>query len=157
MASRLTPSQAVARSVKRARQLQNWNQQQLAHRLTELGLPTRQSTIARIETGKRGVSLDDAVALSVALDVPLVRLIAGQAVDDEQIALAPAEVFPAELARLHLVGSVHLGSPANLSTWWKGHGEKAREEGWFERAKEAGRVRTDTASDGTTTYVVEED
>jgi len=127
----------------------------LAERLTELGLPTRQSTVARIETGKRGVSLDDAVALSVALDVPLVRLIAGQAVDDEQIALAPARVYPADLARRHMIGSFFDGdSPKMLYGWWKGRAEQHEQDERFERARAEGRLRTEVAPDGTTTWVI---
>ena len=150
--SALTPSQAVARSVKRARKLADMNQQDLAERLTELGIPTTQSTIARLERGRRGISLDDAVALSIALNVSLSRLIGGQAVEDDEIAMSPKCVCEAELARLHVAGRFRMGWNPDLN-WWKSKHEEAHDSERFERAQREGRlVKTETADDGTTTY-----
>jgi transcriptional regulator with XRE-family HTH domain len=155
----LTPTQAFARSVKRARQLHGINQQQLAERLTEVGVPTTQSTVARVETGKRGVSLDDALAFSIALDVPLVRLLGGQAVDDEMISLAPKWVYEAELARLHMVGDFYSDPTAavwgkDLYGWWKGRSETDSDNAPFERARREGRLRSTTSADGVTVHLI---
>jgi transcriptional regulator with XRE-family HTH domain len=106
----LTPTQAVAQSVRYARRLRGWNQAVLAKRLTELGVPTAQSTIARVERGKRGVSLDDAVALAVALDVSLTHLIAGPASDDDKIVLTPTEVWEPDHVREWIRGNFSLGA-----------------------------------------------
>ncbi len=122
----LTPSEAFIRTVRAARNRRGWNQQQLAERLTELGVPTAQSTVARLEKGKRGVSLDDALALSVALDVSLMHMVAGAAVDYDEIAFAPAVVLDTEQARENIRGnlSLHTG-PGGMGNYggFKGRSE----------------------------------
>ncbi len=51
-------------------------QKDLADRLTELGLPFHQTTVARLEAGKRVVSVEDVLAVSAALNVPPTQLFA---------------------------------------------------------------------------------
>jgi transcriptional regulator with XRE-family HTH domain len=158
MTTRLTPTQAFARSVKKGRQLLDWNQQQLAERLTELGLPTRQSTVARIETGKRGVSLDDAVALSIALDIALPNMIAGAAADGCELTLAPKEVWPADLANANLRGDFSLnagelgwGNYYRLDLRSREDRERLRRQ--WEELRSQGKIRREVSEDGTVTEI----
>jgi transcriptional regulator with XRE-family HTH domain len=78
MAEELTPSEVFAASMKAQRRGRGWTQHQLADRLGELGYPVHQTTIGKWETGgRRGITLDDALAISNALDVQLVHMLAG--------------------------------------------------------------------------------
>jgi transcriptional regulator with XRE-family HTH domain len=71
----LRPSEVFAQRVREVREGRRWSQQDLADRLAAIGLPTDRATIARTETGARGVSLDDAVAYCAALSAQFVHLI----------------------------------------------------------------------------------
>lgn len=63
-------SQVFGERVRAARIRKGWtSQQQLADRLNVLGHAVDRSTIARLEAGKRGVSLDEACAIAAALEV----------------------------------------------------------------------------------------
>jgi transcriptional regulator with XRE-family HTH domain len=64
-----TPSEIFAVEVRTTRERKGWTQQQLADRLVELDCPIDRSTIAKIESGKRGISLDEAFAFAAALGV----------------------------------------------------------------------------------------
>jgi transcriptional regulator with XRE-family HTH domain len=144
-------------SVKKGRQLLDWNQQKLAERLTELGLPTRQSTIARIETGKRGVSLDDAVALSIALDIPLPNMIAGATADGSEITLAPREVWPADLANANLRGDFSLNAGEGWGNYYRldirPREERERFIREWEELRREGKIRREVSDDGTVVEV----
>jgi transcriptional regulator with XRE-family HTH domain len=74
-----TVRQVAATRVRELRNAKGWSQEQLADALNDIGarIPARvsegmfdRSTIAKIEGGERGVSLDDVIALAVALGVP---------------------------------------------------------------------------------------
>jgi transcriptional regulator with XRE-family HTH domain len=67
----LTPSQVVADQIKDRREAQGMSQQQLAERIGET-----QSTIARMESGRRTISVDELFKVAVALDVAPVHLLA---------------------------------------------------------------------------------
>ncbi len=64
-----TPSEIFAGEVRATRERKGWTQQQLASRLSALDCPIDRSTIAKIESGKRRVSLDEAFAFAAALGV----------------------------------------------------------------------------------------
>jgi transcriptional regulator with XRE-family HTH domain len=145
----LNPTQAFARSLKQGRLLRDLNQQRLAERLTELGFPTAQSTIARIETGKRGVTLDDAVAISIALDIPLPNMIAGTAVEGYEVALTPKEVLTAELANSTLLGKLELGEERPLYSRLDFQPPDARDR--RDELVRQGKVFVTTDEDGVTT------
>jgi transcriptional regulator with XRE-family HTH domain len=61
--------------IQRARK--GWSQRQLAARLATLGVAVHQTTIGKWEGGERRITLDEALAISIALDVALVHMIAG--------------------------------------------------------------------------------
>ncbi len=59
----------VAKRVKELRKERKWKQQDLANAMTAKGYPTDRSTVVRLETRKRGISVDDLVAVAAALNV----------------------------------------------------------------------------------------
>ena len=73
------PSDVLRRRMREIRDRRGVSQRELKRRLKKLGVPISQSAIALIETGQpsrpgqktpRKVSLDEAVAIAAALDVP---------------------------------------------------------------------------------------
>ena len=102
-----SPEQTFSQRLREAREAQGISQRQMVDRLAELGLATNQAAIARIERGTRKVSLDEAVAISAALDVALVNLflpIEG----DEPVQLTPALTVDPDKARRWARGGVPL-------------------------------------------------
>ena len=59
------------------RERKGWTQKQLAARLAKLGFLVHQTTIGKWEAGERRISLDEALAISVALDVGPAHMVAG--------------------------------------------------------------------------------
>lgn len=89
MEGTIRPSECFAIQVKDTRLRKLWSQEKLAERLTELGSPTDQATVARTERGKRNVSLDDAFAYAAALEVSPLFLILPRGDDEPPIAVTP--------------------------------------------------------------------
>ena len=71
------PSSAFAVQMRTQRDRKGWTQRQLAERLEELGFPVHQTTVGKWEAGERKISLDEAMAICVALDVAPSSMIAG--------------------------------------------------------------------------------
>lgn len=75
------PDQILRDAVRTERKNRRWDQTQLAARLREMTatwpspLTMDQNTITRIETGHRGISLNEAYALCVVLDLDLGELL----------------------------------------------------------------------------------
>lgn len=68
----------VGQRVRELRRRVDMTQEQLAARLAECGAPMDRVTVAKIETGARGVSVDDLLVLGLALDVsPIALLLPG--------------------------------------------------------------------------------
>jgi transcriptional regulator with XRE-family HTH domain len=88
-----TIGQVVASNVRRWRDTRQLDQQDLADRLCDLGWQTDQPTVARIERGKRKVSVDDLAVLAVALNVPPPLLLL-PVHDAESVALTPKGTSP---------------------------------------------------------------
>jgi transcriptional regulator with XRE-family HTH domain len=63
------------------RERKGWTQRQLAARLAKLGFVVHQTTIGKWEAGERRISLDEALVISVALDVSPAYMIAGSYLD----------------------------------------------------------------------------
>jgi transcriptional regulator with XRE-family HTH domain len=83
-----TVSRVVGRQVQAARQRLHLKQADLAKRLDDLGLPTHQATIHRLETGGRRITVDDALALAAALGVRPLFLLTGD-YTNEAVPVAP--------------------------------------------------------------------
>ena len=64
-----TSAEIFATEVRATRERKGWTQERLAERLVELGSTIDRSTVAKIEAGKRGVSLDECLIFAVALGV----------------------------------------------------------------------------------------
>jgi transcriptional regulator with XRE-family HTH domain len=71
------PSEVFAEQMRIQRDRRGWTQRQLAARLTKLGLVVHQTKIGKWEAGERRITLDEALAISVALDVSPAHMIAG--------------------------------------------------------------------------------
>jgi transcriptional regulator with XRE-family HTH domain len=71
------PSDVFAAQMKLQRERKGWTQKQLAARLGQLGFPVHQTTIGKWEAHERRITLDEALAISVALDVAPSHMIAG--------------------------------------------------------------------------------
>jgi transcriptional regulator with XRE-family HTH domain len=71
------PSEVFAEQMRIQRDRRGWTQRQLADRLSKLGLAVHQTKIGKWESGERRITLDEALAISVALDVSPAHLIAG--------------------------------------------------------------------------------
>src|SRR5947209_11379683 len=70
------PAHEVARRrVKELRSLRQWNQEELAQQLERRGYPINRATIAKIEVGKRTITLDEVLIFAVVFDVSPLHLI----------------------------------------------------------------------------------
>jgi transcriptional regulator with XRE-family HTH domain len=74
MEESLTPRQVFAQRMREVRNRRSWSMEELSKRLKELGLKLNASQIAKIETGSRDISLDEAIAIGVALWVSPLHL-----------------------------------------------------------------------------------
>jgi transcriptional regulator with XRE-family HTH domain len=84
------PSAVFAANLKRERKSAGYTAAALADELGAIGADISRSAIAQIESGRRGtrgVTLDEALAISAALGVPLTAML--MPTDDETVSLAP--------------------------------------------------------------------
>lgn len=91
-----TPGQVFARRVQAARKRLGWTQQQLAERVTELGVPMHRLTVAKIEKGGQraeNVALREMFGLALALSVAPVHLLVPLE-DEASVDIAPATFGP---------------------------------------------------------------
>lgn len=85
------------------RRRKGWAQIDLAQRLTEMGSPTHQSAIAKLENGDRRLTLDEAFRVAAALDVSLLSLCLPRRAD-QTVWLAPRYAVDAASVRTWLAG-----------------------------------------------------
>lgn len=88
----ISPSEAfrLQMPVMRDRKQPRWSQEALAAAVSELGEPMHQATVAKIESGTRGISLDDAMGIAAALGVSPVHMVAASFLQDvDRVAVAP--------------------------------------------------------------------
>ena len=64
----LRPSEVFARRLRETRKARNLTQGQLAEMLTKAGVPMSKTALLGIEGGKRGLSLDEALAITAELN-----------------------------------------------------------------------------------------
>jgi transcriptional regulator with XRE-family HTH domain len=100
----LTPERSFGLAVARTRGALGLSQQQLTEKLSELGYMLPRESLARLETGKRGASLADVLAIAYALDVSPLHLMVP--IDDS--------------ARLIVVGAVQPADADDLRSWIRG-------------------------------------
>ncbi len=83
-----TPDEATRARIRELRKRHAWTQQQLADQLNQLGARTDRAAVAKVELGKRGLSLTEAFQYALALDVAPVHLFVPTD-SDEEITLGP--------------------------------------------------------------------
>lgn len=92
--------------------------QQLADRLEDLGMPLSATTITKIEKDHRGVALDEALAVAVALGVPLPLLLTPSSWE-EDYPITPRMEVPPGRALNWLVRGEPLGD-TDIQRWRSG-------------------------------------
>ena len=99
------PSEVFAEQMRIQRSRRGWTQRQLAVRLRNLGLVVHQTKIGKWEAGERRITLDEALAICVALDVSPAHMIAGSysenGVGEPRVALSEATA-PASARELRM-------------------------------------------------------
>lgn len=70
----MTPEQFAGRRVATLRNERGWTQQELAERLAQLGHEMHQTTVAKLESGRRPIRLNELIALATLLEVPATSL-----------------------------------------------------------------------------------
>lgn len=69
----------LAERIETERRARGWSQERLAVEMTEAGCPLPQSAISKIEKpargGRRAITVEEAIAFSRVLDIPLVELV----------------------------------------------------------------------------------
>lgn len=95
-----TPGEVFARRVRQVRQRRGLTQHAVADRLRALGVQSiDQTTLSKIESGVRRVTLDEALTLALALDVAPVSLFLPPG-EDDTVRLAPERTEDAGTAWL---------------------------------------------------------
>ncbi len=90
------PSEVVGGRVRAFRKRRGWSQERLAERLREVGVSLGQSNVARLENGKRAVTVDDLYGLALALDCPPLALLLPET-DTEQVMVGARGENPSRL------------------------------------------------------------
>lgn len=103
------PSEVFVEQMRIQRSRRGWTQRQLAARLTKLGLVVHQTKIGKWEAGERRITLDEALAICVALDVSPAHMIAGSYSED-----GVGE------PRVALSASTTSASPREMRMWLRG-------------------------------------
>lgn len=71
------PGQVVVRRMRELRDQRGWTAAQLAQRMQALGVPWKREIVANLEAGRRaGITVDELLALALALGVPVPWLLA---------------------------------------------------------------------------------
>jgi transcriptional regulator with XRE-family HTH domain len=87
------PERIFGRRVRRERMRRGWRQEDLAAAVAESGISLHPSAYAKIEGGTRTVTLNEAVAITVALDLPVSWMLSDDVADlEEQLERADAEL-----------------------------------------------------------------
>ena len=112
-----TLDRSLQRRVRTLREHQGLSQQDLADRLKELGIAMDRSALARLENGRRGISVPEMLFLALALSVAPVHLLVNPD-SDEPITLIPhgRPLPPAEI-RGWIRGELPI-SPQNVKTYF---------------------------------------
>jgi len=101
----------IAAQVKALRRKQNVSQQWLADKLGET-----QSTITRIESGERAITVSEVFRIAAALNCAPVELMSGGLTGEKDVPVTPRVRVEAMQAAAWIVGTAPLG-PVNDATW----------------------------------------
>lgn len=103
------PSEVLAEQVRAWRDRRGLSARQLAERIADLGGSMDRVAIASLEVGRRGVSLDEALLLAVALNVPPPLLMFGLGTGD-LVEITTADIVDPQLATEWLAGEEPLAA-----------------------------------------------
>jgi len=108
----------TAPNADRLRERLGWSQQDLADKLKNFGMPIDRAQLARLELGKRGISLDETMRLAFALNVAPVHLITDPGANAEPVAPG-MEVSPKEPEPVAPIPGMEI-SPTEARAWIRG-------------------------------------
>lgn len=129
------PSEITAQQTREVRQRKRWTQQQLSDRIGELGGVMDRVVIAKIETGRRGIPLDDALLLAVALNIAPSNLLLPM-FSDEPVALAPQRAVSPRIARSWFRAQRPLPGDDERAYW-----SEVSDEDWHAMQMQQGKPR----------------
>lgn len=110
-------AERVAANVRTIRRERRLTLDELAGRLVELGHPILKSGLSKIESGDRGVGVDDLVALSIALETnPNRLLLVGESAKDDDLRLTDEFGVTSEAAWNWATGTIGK-EPAGPFPW----------------------------------------
>jgi transcriptional regulator with XRE-family HTH domain len=95
-----TAEQTAARHLRLMRQGRDWSQQEVANRMKAFGYSWRQSTIGKIETDARPVSLNELADFAAMYGVPVAQFLESGAPDDLEALEREIEALTEERAML---------------------------------------------------------
>ena len=104
----------VAANVKVLRNERGLDLSDVSETMTALGRPLSLNGLSKVERGKRGIDVDDLVALALALDVSPVRLLLTPDASDDRISLTPKVSVPKRDAWQWASGEHQLGLTEEL-------------------------------------------
>jgi len=104
----------VAENVRTLRKERGLDLADVAERMAGLGRPLSLNGVSKVERGKRGVDVDDLVALALALNVSPLRLILTPDASDDRISLTPKVSVPKRDAWQWASGEYQLGLTEEL-------------------------------------------
>src|SRR5215217_1266123 len=95
----------IAGRVRELRTAKGWSAAKLAQEMNALGVHWERLVVTKLETGRRrSISVDELLALSIALGVPIFGLLLPRPYDADQVTLTPATVAPWSHAAMWLIG-----------------------------------------------------
>lgn len=98
----ITPAEVFSHELRATRERKGWTQHQLAQELQRLDYHMVRSQITKIESGQRKATLDDVLAIALALGVPPLAL-----------------VIPRnDAGSVRLAGNVTMSAPTAIA-WWR--------------------------------------
>jgi transcriptional regulator with XRE-family HTH domain len=130
------PSEVFGPQLARYRQRMQWTTERLSEELASLGVTMHPSAVTKIERGTRRVTLDEAMALSAALNVPLVLFLLPLR-DREVVEVAPKLKVNPWLALGWLLGEQPIRN--REITFWNQESAPLRLDGQLRAAQRAVR------------------
>ncbi|MFD8615473.1 helix-turn-helix transcriptional regulator [Streptomyces sp. NPDC059631] len=111
------PVGVIATRVREVRNRHGWTAQDLADRLTEIGLPWNRTTVVKLENGKReNVTVNELLALSLALNVAPVNLLVS--LSDAPYKITPLRTENADTVRAWVRGEMCLPGAEDARTYF---------------------------------------
>ncbi|MBA2641802.1 MAG: helix-turn-helix transcriptional regulator [Actinobacteria bacterium] len=130
------PSEVMADQISVWREKRRLTVEQLSKRITALGGHLGRVAITKIENGKRGISLDEALLLAAALNVPP-PLLVFPLKRGEHVAVTPKSTIHADLATQWLAGVGPLATTAREAIGYAEWKDAARPLRLYERLHDA--------------------